>query len=73
MQVGFFTMPIHPIDKDYKKSLLEDRHAFLLADRLGYTEAYCGEHVTDAAENITSSALFNYFNSIVFYCDEQAG
>ena len=58
MDVGFFTMPIHPIDKDYKKSLLEDRHAFLLADRLGFSEAYCGEHVTDAAENITSSALF---------------
>jgi len=58
MEVGFFTMPIHPIDKDYKKSLLEDRHAFLLADRLGFSEAYCGEHVTDAAENITSSALF---------------
>ena len=46
------------LDKDYKKSLLEDRHAFLLADRLGFSEAYCGEHVTDAAENITSSALF---------------
>ena len=58
MDIGFFTMPIHPIDKDYKKSLLEDRHAFLLADRLGFSEAYCGEHVTDAAENITSSALF---------------
>lgn len=58
MEVGFFTMPIHPIDKDYKKTLSEDREAFLLADKIGFSEAYCGEHVTDAAENITSSALF---------------
>ena len=29
MEVGFFTMPIHPIDKDYKKTLSEDREAFL--------------------------------------------
>ena len=58
MDIGFFTMPIHPIDKDYKKSLSEDRQAFLLADRIGFSEAYCGEHVTDSAENITSSALF---------------
>ena len=55
MEVGFFTMPIHPIDKDYKKTLSEDREAFLLADKIGFSEAYCGEHVTDAAENITSS------------------
>jgi len=58
MDIGFFTMPIHPIDKDYKKTLSEDREAFLLADKLGFSEAYCGEHVTDSAENITSSALF---------------
>ena len=58
MKIGFFTMPIHPLDKDYKKTLSEDRQAFLLADKLGYSEAYCGEHVTDVAENITSSTLF---------------
>ena len=58
MEVGFFTMPIHPIDKDYKKTLSEDREAFLLADKIGFSEAYCGAHVTAAAENITSSALF---------------
>ncbi|MDA0763930.1 MAG: LLM class flavin-dependent oxidoreductase [Proteobacteria bacterium] len=58
MDIGFFTMPIHPIDKDYKKTLKEDREAFLLADKLGFSEAYCGEHVTDSAENITSSILF---------------
>jgi len=58
MQLGFFTMPIHPVDKDWRVSLREDREAFILADELGYTEGYVGEHATDRAENITSCAMF---------------
>lgn len=58
MQLRFFTMPIHRLDKDWRVSLREDRAAFIMADELGFTEAYCGEHSTDAAENITSSAMF---------------
>jgi alkanesulfonate monooxygenase SsuD/methylene tetrahydromethanopterin reductase-like flavin-dependent oxidoreductase (luciferase family) len=58
MNVGFFTMPIHPLDKDWRKSLREDREAFVLADELGFTEGYVGEHVTDRAENITSCTVF---------------
>ena len=34
MKLGFFTMPIHPLDKDWRQSLKEDREAFLLADEL---------------------------------------
>ena len=58
MKLGFFTMPIHPLDKDWRQSLREDREAFLLADKLGFVEGYVGEHATDRAENITSSAMF---------------
>ncbi|MDO9414441.1 MAG: LLM class flavin-dependent oxidoreductase [Pseudolabrys sp.] len=58
MKLGFFTMPIHPLAKGWRQSLREDREAFILADELGFTEAYCGEHVTDRAENITSCAIF---------------
>jgi alkanesulfonate monooxygenase SsuD/methylene tetrahydromethanopterin reductase-like flavin-dependent oxidoreductase (luciferase family) len=58
MKLGFFTMPIHPIEKDWRQSLNEDREAFVLADELGFVEAYCGEHVTDKAENITSCVTF---------------
>ncbi|WP_027578955.1 LLM class flavin-dependent oxidoreductase [Bradyrhizobium sp. Ai1a-2] len=58
MKLGFFTMPIHPVNKDWRQSLQEDREAFLLADELGFSEAYVGEHVTDRAENITSCAAF---------------
>jgi alkanesulfonate monooxygenase SsuD/methylene tetrahydromethanopterin reductase-like flavin-dependent oxidoreductase (luciferase family) len=58
MDLGFFTMPIHPLGKDWRKCLHEDREAFLLADELGFTEAYVGEHTTDAAENITHCISF---------------
>jgi alkanesulfonate monooxygenase SsuD/methylene tetrahydromethanopterin reductase-like flavin-dependent oxidoreductase (luciferase family) len=58
MKLGFFTMPIHPLEKDWRQSLQEDREAFLLADELGFSEAYVGEHVTDRAENITSCVAF---------------
>src|SRR5438105_13819663 len=58
MNLGFFTMPIHPLEEDWRRSLKEDREAFLLADELGLTEAYVGEHVTDRAENITSCIAF---------------
>ena len=58
MNLGFFTMPIHPLEKDWRLALKEDREAFLLADELGFTEAYVGEHATDKAENITSCIAF---------------
>ncbi|MCZ8103838.1 MAG: LLM class flavin-dependent oxidoreductase [Burkholderiales bacterium] len=58
MKLGFFTMPIHPLHKDWRQTLAEDREAFVLADELGFAEAYVGEHVTDKAENITSSITF---------------
>jgi alkanesulfonate monooxygenase SsuD/methylene tetrahydromethanopterin reductase-like flavin-dependent oxidoreductase (luciferase family) len=58
MQLGFFIMPVHPRDRDYAEILQEDRELTLIADRLGFAEAFFGEHVTDATERITSSLLF---------------
>jgi alkanesulfonate monooxygenase SsuD/methylene tetrahydromethanopterin reductase-like flavin-dependent oxidoreductase (luciferase family) len=58
MKLGFFTMPIHPLGKDWRRSLAEDREAFVLADELGFAEGYVGEHSTDQAENITSCTMF---------------
>jgi alkanesulfonate monooxygenase SsuD/methylene tetrahydromethanopterin reductase-like flavin-dependent oxidoreductase (luciferase family) len=58
MNLGYFTMPIHPPSRDYVQTLKEDRDAILLADELGFTEAYVGEHVTDLAESITDCAVF---------------
>src|SRR3981081_1183183 len=58
MKLGFFTMPIHPLDKDWRLSLKEDREAFLLAGGLGFTQAYVGEDVTEQAETLTSCIAF---------------
>ena len=58
MKLGFFVMPVHPLTRNYAETLNEDREAFVLADKLGYSEGYCGEHLTDLAENIPSSLTF---------------
>jgi alkanesulfonate monooxygenase SsuD/methylene tetrahydromethanopterin reductase-like flavin-dependent oxidoreductase (luciferase family) len=58
MDLGFFTMPIHPPGRPLAETLEEDRELVLLADRLGLVEGYIGEHVTDAAETITSALIF---------------
>jgi alkanesulfonate monooxygenase SsuD/methylene tetrahydromethanopterin reductase-like flavin-dependent oxidoreductase (luciferase family) len=58
VKLGFFTMPVHPLGKDWRVCLAEDREAFVLADELGFVEGYAGEHATDRAENITSCAMF---------------
>jgi alkanesulfonate monooxygenase SsuD/methylene tetrahydromethanopterin reductase-like flavin-dependent oxidoreductase (luciferase family) len=58
MDLGFFTMPLHPPGRPLGQTLEEDRQLVLLADQLGLTEGYIGEHITDAAETITSALIF---------------
>ena len=58
MKLGFFTMPIHPLGRKLSDVYKEDRELALIADRLGFTEGYFGEHITDAAETITSALIF---------------
>ncbi len=58
MKLGFFTMPIHPPGRPLAETYREDRQLAVLADQLGYSEGFFGEHVTDAAETITSSLIF---------------
>lgn len=58
MKLGFFTMPIHPPGRDLTQTLKEDREAVILADRLGYSDALIGEHVTDVCESIPSCLAF---------------
>ncbi len=58
MKLSYFTMPIHPVDKPVSQTLKEDREAFLLADKLGFAEGYCGEHTTDLSENVASAIAF---------------
>jgi alkanesulfonate monooxygenase SsuD/methylene tetrahydromethanopterin reductase-like flavin-dependent oxidoreductase (luciferase family) len=58
LKLGYFTMPLHPPGRDWRQTLAEDREAILLAERLGFEEAFVGEHVTDTAETITSCLIF---------------
>jgi len=58
MRLGYFTMPVHPLGRDWPQTLREDREAVILADKLGFHDAFIGEHLTDACENITNSMLF---------------
>ena len=53
-----FMMPLHPAQRDPAQTLQEDREAVILADRLGFHDAFVGEHLTDRCENVTNSFIF---------------
>src|SRR5437016_2726112 len=58
MRLGYFTMPVHPMHRNWVDTLKEDREAIILADQLGFHDAFMGEHLSDACENITNSMMF---------------
>ncbi len=58
MRLGYFTMPLHPLERDTTETLHEDRETIIYADQLGFYDAFVGEHLTDKAENVTNSLLF---------------
>jgi len=58
MRLGFFTMPMHPPHRRWVETLKEDRQSFILADKLGFYDAFCGEHIADTIENLTNSFQF---------------
>jgi alkanesulfonate monooxygenase SsuD/methylene tetrahydromethanopterin reductase-like flavin-dependent oxidoreductase (luciferase family) len=58
MRLGYFTMPLHPAQRPPSLTLEEDREAIILADRLGFYDAFVGEHLTEKSENVTNSFIF---------------
>src|ERR1051326_2523825 len=58
MRLGYFTMPVHPMHRNWTETLKEDREAIILADKLGFASAFVGEHLTDACENVPNSITF---------------
>ena len=58
MRLGYFSMPLHPLGRTWQDTLREDREAVILADQLGFHDAFIGEHLTDRHENITNSLVF---------------
>ena len=59
MRLGYFAMPVHPMHRKWSETLKQDREAIILADRLGFYDAFMGEHLTDACENVTNSMIFH--------------
>src|SRR3990172_1193250 len=51
-------MAVHHPDRGYATILEEDQEAIVLADRLGFTEAFVGEHFSSWGERITSPLIF---------------
>jgi len=58
MDLGLFFMPLHRPDKPWGQALEEDRQAILLADSVGYSEAWIGEHFSTKAEQVPAPLMF---------------
>jgi len=58
MRLGYFIMPLHPAERPWEETLREDREGIILADQLGFHDAFVGEHLADGCETITNSMMF---------------
>ena len=58
MRLGYFAMPLHPPGADPATTMDGDLAQLATLDRLGYEEAWIGEHFTAQWENIPCPDLF---------------
>ena len=58
MKLGLFMMPVHPPEKSRTRCFEEDIELIVLAEELGFTEAWIGQHHTLAWEPIPSNDVF---------------
>ena len=58
MNLGLFMMPLHRPGKPWGEALREDGEAVLLAEKLGFSEVWVGEHFSTKAEQIPSPLMF---------------
>lgn len=57
MQFGLFMMPLHPPYRSFADAYDRDIAQIILADRLGFREAWVGEHLTERWENAPAPDL----------------
>ncbi len=57
MQFGLFMMPLHPPHRAFADAYDRDVDQIVLADRLGFHEAWVGEHLTERWENAPAPDL----------------
>lgn len=58
MDLGYFFMPMHPPGTDTNTWLQHDLDQVIELDRLGFDEAWFGEHFTNEWETLTSPDIF---------------
>lgn len=58
MELGLFMMPLHPPHRPVADTYREDLDKIVLADKLGFTEAWVGQHFTAGTEPIASPFAF---------------
>lgn len=57
MQFGLFMMPLHPPYRSFADAYDRDLAQIVLADQLGFREAWIGEHLTERWENAPAPDL----------------
>ena len=70
MRLGYFTMPVHPMHRVWSETLKEDREAIILADRLGFHDAFApinrlNEVHTLIYESYTSAGIFSGVSDVL--------
>ena len=58
MKLGTFMMPLHPPQKPRTECFDEDTDFVIFAEELGFTEVWCGHHITLMWEPIPSNDVF---------------
>lgn len=58
MELGYFTMPLHPPGSNITQTLEDDLQQIITLDKLGFKEAWIGEHFTSEWENIPAPDIF---------------
>ena len=58
MNLGLFNMPLHPPGRPHWETYDEDLELMAYVDKLGFSEAWIGEHFTTQWENIPAPDLF---------------
>lgn len=58
MELGLFMMPLHPADRPLQDTLRENTEKALLAEKLGFAEAWVGEHFSATTEPVSSPLIF---------------
>jgi alkanesulfonate monooxygenase SsuD/methylene tetrahydromethanopterin reductase-like flavin-dependent oxidoreductase (luciferase family) len=58
MELGYLTFPMHPPGSLHHETIQHDLDQIVTLDKLGFQEAWIGEHFTASWENIPSPDLF---------------